>query len=187
MQGPAFSPTASISAGEMSPPLDRGEQVVAEAGSVTLGWQPRTILIWWLPGIVFLVLTQIEFQSPIVTAGLALFCIALFAFYAQDREVRPRAAKKVYILTDRRLLVGDAGAGTWRTIDLSDIAGTDMEDGPADRVVARLSAAATIVLRLRSLGPKGEARRVRIGPMRRPVEFRAAIDGASARPGRAGV
>jgi len=51
-----------------------------------------------------------------------------------------------------------------------------MEEGIADRAVRRLSGAATIVLILRAPGPKGEPRRVRIGPMRDPEGFRGSID-----------
>ncbi|MEA2646199.1 MAG: hypothetical protein QOE92_1282 [Chloroflexota bacterium] len=166
-----FSPAAT-------PPLEPGETVVAEATGVLLGWQPQTILIWWVPGAVFIILGWLEFRSVVVTVGLALFCVALFLFYARDREVRPRAGRKRYVLTDRRLLVGSPGPETaWRPLPLGDIGATRMEHGVADRVVAVLSSAATIVLELRAPGPRGEPRRLRIGPMRRPRGFQAAIDG----------
>jgi hypothetical protein len=158
-------------------PLDPGEAVVAEAAGVTLGWQPQTILIWWVPGLIFIGLAWLEFHSLVVVIGLTIFCAALFAFYASDREVRPRSRRKQYLLTDRRLWVGTPGPTVvWRPLPLEGIATTVMEDGIADRVVGRLSSAATIVLVMREPGPKGEPRRVRIGPMRRPAEFRAAID-----------
>lgn len=161
---------------QISPASDllEGEHVVAEAEGVRLGWQWQTILIWWLPGAVFIGLALVQFHSWLVAGGLLLFCAALFAFYASDREVRPRAGRRTYVLTDRRLLVVQP-AGT-RATPLTEIASTHMEDAPADRAVATLSAAATIVLQLRAPGPKGEPRRLRIGPLRRPVEFRAAID-----------
>jgi hypothetical protein len=159
--------------------------MVVEARGVRLGWQWRTILIWWVPGIAFIALAMIQFHSWAVTIGLALFCAALFAFYASDREVRPRAGLKRYVLTDRRLLIGSP-AGAWREIGLSDIRATRMESGPADRLVARLSHAATIVLELNAPGPKGEPRRSRIGPLRQPEAFRTAIDLQVAAGDRAG-
>ena len=148
------------------------------ADGVLLGWQLRTVLIWWIPGLVFTAVAWLESQSWVVTLGVLLFCTALFAFYANDREVRPRSRGKRYVLTDRRLLVGatTTPGSSWRPMALDDIARTRMEEGLMDRVVARLSGAATIVLELNSLGPKGEPREVRIGPMRRPVDFRRALD-----------
>jgi hypothetical protein len=174
-----FSPDdADTTAGaEAGPPLEPGETVVADAPGVLLGWQLQTVLIWWVPGVVFIALGWLEFRSVVVTIGLALFCIALFLFYAGDREVRPRSGRKRYILTDRRLLVGTPGSPpAWRPLALSEIAATRMENGVADRAVAVLSSAATIVLELRAPGPRGEPRRMRIGPMRRPRQFQAAID-----------
>lgn len=158
-------------------PLEPGEAVLAEAAGVVLGWQLQTVLIWWIPGAVCIALGWIEFRSVVVTLGLALFCVALFLFYAGDREVRPRAGRKHYVLTDRRLLVGSAGTpAAWRPLAVAEIAATRMENGLADRAVALLSSAATIVLELRAPGPRGEPRRLRIGPMRRPHGFQAAID-----------
>jgi hypothetical protein len=61
-------------------------------------------------------------------------------------------------------------------VPLADVARTAMERGLADVAVARLSGAATIVLIYSTPGPKGEPRRLRIGPMRRPEAFRAALD-----------
>jgi hypothetical protein len=144
---------------------------------VALGWQPRTILIWWAPGIIFVTLAWIQTRSLVVTLGLAFFCLGLFAFYAFDREVQPRSSRKRYVLTDQRLLIGASREPEkWRTVELAGIAGTRMEEGLADRVVRRLSAAATIVIVFNSLGPKGEPRRLRIGPVREPEAFRQAID-----------
>jgi hypothetical protein len=158
-------------------PLQPGESILAEADGVVLGWQARTILIWWLPGIVFIALAWLETRSVVVTAGLVVFCIGLFLFYASDREVRPRSRRRRYVLTDQRLLIAAAGeAPDWRPLDLADVASTLMEEGIADRAVRRLSGAATIVLILRAPGPKGEPRRVRIGPMRDPERFRGSID-----------
>ena len=158
-------------------PLQPGESILAEAEGVVLGWQARTILIWWLPGLVFIALAWVETGSVVVTAGLTVFCAALFLFYANDREVRPRSRRRRYVLTDRQLLILAAGeTGDWRPLDLGDVASTAMEEGIADRAVRRLSGAATIVLVLRSPGPKGEPRRVRIGPMRGPEAFRDLID-----------
>ena len=172
MQQAAFSPTAAAD----PPPLEAGESILAEAQGVRLGWQPRTILIWWLPGLVFIAVGQLEFRSWPVTLGLAVFCAALFAFYAQDREVRPRSGARRYVLTDRRVLIGAVDASAWRPVPLAEIARTEMEHGLADIAVARLSGAATIVLVLGAPGPKGEPRRLRIGPMREPEAFRAALD-----------
>ncbi len=154
--------------------LDPGERVLAEAAGVRLGWRWQTVLIWWLPGIVFIALGQLEFRSVPVTLGLLGFCAVLFLFYASDREVRPRGGSRRYLLTDRRLRIGNGAA--WRDVPLSEVAATHMESGPADLMVARLSGAATIVLELRQPGPKGEPRRLRIGPLRRPRDFRAAVD-----------
>jgi hypothetical protein len=157
-------------------PLLPEESILAEAEGVFLGWQTRTILIWWLPGVIFIALAWLETRSVVVTAGLAAFCIGLFLLYANDREVRPRSRRR-YVLTDQRLLIAAAGeASDWRPLDLADVASTLMEEGLADRAVRRLSGAATIVLILRSPGPKGEPRRVRIGPMRDPEGFRGSID-----------
>ena len=138
-----------------SPELLPGERLVAEAEGVRLGWQWQTVLIWWLPGVIFIALAVVEFHSWLVAGALALFCIALFAFYASDREVRPRAGRRTYVLTDRRLLVLQPGGQ--RETSLSEIAATHMESAVADRAVATLSAAATIVLQLRTPGPKGGA------------------------------
>jgi len=157
--------------------LRPGENVLARADGVLLGWQARTVVIWWLPGLVFIGLSQVEFHSWLVTVALFIFCAALFIFYASDSEVRPRGSRKRYVLTDQRLLIGAADrARTWRTVELAEVAGTHMEKGVVDRAVARLSGAATIVLEMRDPGPKGEPRRVRIGPMRDPDDFRTAID-----------
>lgn len=157
--------------------LRTGEAVVARAEGVVLGWQLRTILIWWLPGLLFIALGQVEFQSWVVTAGLFAFCALLFAFYASDSEVRPRRSRKRYVLTDRRLLIGAVDAQVpWRAVELGEVAGTRMEKALMDRAVARLSSAATIVLEMREPGPKGQPRRVRIGPIREPDAFRAALD-----------
>jgi hypothetical protein len=172
-----FSPAALL---PPSPPLEPGETVLAEAAGVKLGWQPRTILIWWLPGLLFIALAQAEFRAWAVTAGLAVFCVALFAFYAQDREVRPRVGRRRYVLTRRRVLVGSGESESWRPVAVAEIARTEMEHGLADLVVARLSGAATIVLIMATPGPKGEPRRLRIGPMRDPEGFRAALDAAIA-------
>lgn len=166
-----------------SPPLEPGESVLAQASGVVLGWQPQTILIWWIPGLIFIALAWVETASPVVTLGLAGFCTGLFLFYASDREVRPRGSRRQYVLTDRRLLLAGAGEPIkWRPLDLVDVASTRMEEGLADRAVRRLSGAATIVLELRAPGPKGEPRRTRIGPMRQPELFRSAIDGQLGRP-----
>jgi hypothetical protein len=169
-------------------PLLPEESILAEAEGVVLGWQTRTIVIWWLPGVIFIALAWLETRSAVVTAGLAAFCIGLFLFYANDREVRPRSRRR-YVLTNQRLLIAAAGEPSdWRPLDLADVASTLMEEGLADRAVRRLSGAATIVLILRSPGPKGEPRRVRIGPMRDPEGFRDSIDarlgsGSAAAPG----
>ena len=185
MQQPGFSPAPGDvmdADPTTAPPLEAGERVVAEAAGVVLGWQPQTILIWWVPGLVFIGLALLQFRSWIVVAGLTLFCAALFVFYASDREVRPRSRRKNYVLTDQRLLIGTPGPPmVWRPVLLEAIGATRMENGLADRVVGRLSAAATIVLEMRDPGPKGEPRRIRIGPMRRPEAFRAEID-ARVRP-----
>jgi hypothetical protein len=158
--------------------LEPGESIILRAPGVVLGWQPQTILIWWIPGLIFIALAWIETASPVVTVALAAFCAGLFLFYASDREVRPRGSRRQYVLTDRRLLIAAAGEPRrWRPLDLRDVASTSMEEGLADRAVRRLSGAATIVLELRDPGPKGEPRRTRIGPMRRPELFRSAIDG----------
>ena len=162
-----------------APPLGPGERVRAEAVGVVLGWQPRTILIWWVPGIVFILLAWLETRSVVVTVGLAVFCLGLFAFYAMDREVQPRSSRKRYALTDQRLFISAADhPDQWRPVELAEISGTTMEEGLADRAVRRLSGAATIVLVFDSPGPKGEPRRLRIGPMRQPEDFRQAIDAA---------
>lgn len=173
-----FSPGGQAGPASTPLPLQPGETVLVEADGVVLGWQPRTILIWWLPGIVFVALAWLETRSWVVTVGLAAFCAGLFLFYSFDREVRPRSRRRRYVLTQRRLLVASAGDPTeWRPLELSDVSATRMEDGLADRAVRRLSGAATIVLQLRSPGPKGEPRTLRIGPMRRPEDFRRSIDG----------
>ncbi len=157
---------------------------MAEADGVVLGWQARTILIWWLPGMIFVALAWLETRSPAVTAGLAAFCVGLFLFYSFDREVRPRSRRRRYVLTERRLLIASAGEPSdWRPLDLAEVAATRMEDGIADRAVGRLSGAATIVLQLRLPGPKGEPRTLRIGPMRRPGDFRRSIVRSSSSPG----
>jgi hypothetical protein len=170
-----FSPKVSGEA--VAPALRSHEGVIAEALGVALGWQPRTILIWWIPGIIFVALAWFQTRSAVVTLGLAFFCLALFAFYAFDREVQPRSARKRYVLTDQRLLIGTGDdPDKWRSVELAGISGTRMEEGLADRVVRRLSAAATIVLVFKTPGPKGEPRRLRIGPMRDPEGFRQAID-----------
>jgi hypothetical protein len=170
----------------MAPPLLDGESEEAVAEGVMLGWQARTVLIWWVPGLVFIALAWYQFRSLAVTVGLLLFCGALFLFYASDREVRPRSSRKRYVLTRDRLLICQAASGrqnsasetavTWRALPLGDIASVTMEDGLADVVVARLSGAATIVLQLRAPGPKGEPRRLRIGPMREPNAFRERLE-----------
>ena len=179
-----FSPTGEPASTGDAPSLDAGESVVAEADGVVLGWQPRTILIWWLPGVVFAALAWLETRSLVVTIALVLFCAGLFLFYSFDREVRPRSRRRRYVLTQRRLLIASAGgAADWRPVDLGDIAVTRMEEGAADRAVRRLSGAATIVLQLRSAGPKGEPRTIRIGPMRSPEVFRRSIDAQLARAG----
>jgi hypothetical protein len=160
-----------------APPLEPDESVVASAEGVVLGWQLRTVLIWWLPGLVFIALGQVEFHSWVVTAGLLAFCALLFAFYASDSEVRPRGSRRRYVLTDRRLLIGAVDRQLpWRTVELSEMAGTRMEKALVDRAVARLSGAATIVLEMRDPGPKGQPRRIRIGPMREPDTFRDALE-----------
>jgi hypothetical protein len=170
-----ISPAAPASAPE-DPPLLPGEGILIRADGVVLGWQPRTVLIWWLPGVVFIALAYVQFRSLLVTVLLAVFCAALFAFYASDSEVRSTGSRKRYVLTDRRLLIGSVDlAAPWRSIELAGVGATHMEKGLMDRVVARLSGAATIVLELRDPGPKGQPRRVRIGPMRRPDAFREAI------------
>ena len=151
--------------------------VMAEAAGVVLGWQPQTILIWWLPGVTFVVLAWLETRSAVVTVALAAFCLGLFLFYSFDREVRPRSRRRRYLLTQRRLLIASAGESLdWRPLDLDEVAETRMEEGLADRAVRRLSGAATIVLLLRSPGPKGEPRTIRIGPMRNPEAFRRSLD-----------
>jgi len=144
---------------------------------VLLGWQWRTVFIWWLPGLVFIALGQLEFHSLVVTAGLFLFCAAMFAFYSSDSEVRPRGSRKRYVLTDQRLLISAVDpALAPRVVELGEVGATRMEKGLMDRAVARLSGAATIVLEMRDPGPKGQPRRVRIGPMRDPDSFRDAIE-----------
>lgn len=172
--------TAQISPSTLeppAPPLRAGESVVSIAEGVLLGWQWRTVLIWWMPGLVFIALGQLEFHSLVVTAGLFLFCAAMFAFYASDSEVRPRGSRKRYVLTDQRLLTAAVDpALAPRTLELGEVAATRMEKGLMDRAVARLSGAATIVLEMRDPGPKGQPRRVRIGPMRDPDAFRDAIE-----------
>ena len=160
----------------LEPELEAGEALLAEASGVRLGWQWRTIAIWWLPGALFVALAWIQFRSLIVTLALALFCIGLFAFYSFDREVRPRRSGRRYLLSDRRVLV--EGDGSWRAIPLSDIASTRMDTGLMDLAVARLSGAATILLELRTPGPRGEPRRTRIGPMRAPEIFRERLEAA---------
>lgn len=177
MTAPEISPSSSDAATATEPELRPGEAVLARAEGVLLGWQLRTVVIWWLPGLVFIALAQVEFHSWLVTVALFIFCAALFVFYASDSEVRPSGSRKHYILTDQRLVIGDAAkARAWRSVELSAVATTRMEKGAVDRAVARLSGAATIVLEMRDAGPKGQPRRVRIGPMREPDEFRAAID-----------
>ena len=177
MDAGRFSPTATEAAAPESPPLEPGESIIARASGVVLGWQPQTILIWWVPGLIFIALAWIETASPAVTLGLAGFCAGLFLFYASDREVRPRGSRRQYVLTERRLLIAAAGEPlNWRPLNLDDVVSTRMEEGLADRIVRRLSGAATIVLVLRAPGPKGEPRRTRIGPMRQPELFRSAID-----------
>ncbi len=178
MEQRRFSPGSQAGLASTPLPLQPGEAVVAEADGVVLGWQARTILIWWLPGIVFVALAWVETRSLVVTVGLAAFCVGLFLFYSFDREVRPRSRRRRYVLTERRLLVAATGdPPAWRPLELSEVAATRMEEGLADRAVRRLSGAATIVLQLRSPGPKGEPRTLRIGPMRRPEDFRRSIDG----------
>lgn len=171
---PDREPGSSLGA---DPVLRDGESVVARADGVVLGWQLSTILIWWLPGLVFIGLGQLQFHSAMVTIGLFAFCALLFAFYASDSEVRPRGSRKRYVLTDRRLLIGALDRDVpWRTVELAEVAATRMENGLTDRAVARLSGAATIVLELRDPGPKGQPRRLRIGPMKRPEAFRYDVD-----------
>lgn len=174
-----FSPESVEGEARSLPPLGLGERVMGEAAGVVLGWQPRTILIWWTPGIIFIGLAWLQTRSVVVTLGLAFFCLGLFAFYAFDREVQPRSGRKRYVLTDQRLFIGTVDdPDQWRPVKLSEISGTRMEEGIADRVVRHLSGAATIVLVFESLGPKGEPRRLRIGPMRQPEDFRQALDTA---------
>ena len=171
-----ISPGAAL-AEPAAPPLEAGETIVSSADGVLLGWQWRTVLIWWLPGLVFIALAQLEFNSVIVTLGLFVFCLAMFVFYSSDSEVRPRGSRKRYVLTNRRLLIGALDRDVpWRPVELAGVSGTRMEKGLVDRAVARLSGAATIVLEMRDPGPKGQPRRVRIGPMREPDDFRSAID-----------
>jgi hypothetical protein len=172
-----FSPDTPEAEAPATPPLGVGERVVADVTGVVLGWQPRTILIWWVPGIIFIALAWLETRSLVVTLGLGIFCLGLFAFYAFDREVQPRSSRKRYVLTDQRLFIGAVDdPEQWRPVELADLSGTRMEEGLADRAVRRLSGAATIVLIFSTLGPKGEPRRLRIGPMRQPEDFRHAID-----------
>jgi hypothetical protein len=172
-----FSPGGEAGPASSSPPLQPDEVVVAQADGVVLGWQARTILIWWLPGVLFVGLAWLETRSLVVTAGLAAFCVGLFLFYSFDREVRPRSRRRRYVLTQRRLLIASAGEPSdWRPLELAEVAATRMEEGLADRAVRRLSGAATIVLQLRLPGPKGEPRTLRIGPMRHPEGFRSSID-----------
>ncbi|HEY8740967.1 MAG TPA: hypothetical protein VIN56_10285 [Candidatus Dormibacteraeota bacterium] len=175
---PEISPSAAPgSPAGAGPDLREGEAEVTRADGVILGWQLRTVLIWWLPGLVFVGLGFVEFHSLVVTLGLLVFCALLFAFYASDSEVRPRGSRKRYLLTNQRLLTGAADRDvTWRPIELAGIATTHMEKGLMDRAVARLSGAATIVLEMRDPGPKGQPRRVRIGPLREPDAFRDAIE-----------
>jgi hypothetical protein len=159
------------------PALEPGERQISVADGVLLGWQARTVIIWWIPGLVFIALSQVQFRSWPVTIALTVFCLGLFWFYAADREVRPRSNRKQYVLTSARLWIGRSGdPGEWREVALGDVASTVMETGFADNAVRKLSGAATIVLVFRAPGPKGEPRRLRIGPLRRPTEFRAAID-----------
>jgi len=133
-----FSPSDNFEETAAAVPLQPGELILAEADGVVLGWQARTILIWWLPGIVFIALAWLETRSVVVTAGLAAFCIGLFLFYASDREVRPRGRRRRYVLTDQRLLIAAAGEPPeWRPLDLADVASTLMEEGIADRAVRR--------------------------------------------------
>src|SRR5258708_4700011 len=160
-----FSPGGHTGLTPSPPPLQPGEAVVAEADGVVLGWQARTILIWWLPGMIFVALAWLETRSPAVTAGLAAFCVGLFLFYSFDREVRPRSRRRRYVLTERRRLIASAAGPPPRP-----------PRHIADGAVGRLSGAATIVLQLRLPGPKGEPRTLRIGPMRRPGDFRRSID-----------
>src|SRR6202165_2325270 len=167
-----FSPAAIAAEALESPPLEPGESVIARASGVVLGWQPQTILIWWIPGLVFIALAWIQTASLVVTFGLAVFCAGLFLFYASDREVRPRGSHRQYVLTDRRLIIAAAGKPPrWRPLDLGDVASTRMEEGLADRVVRRVSGAAAIGIELRAPGPKGEPRRMRIGPLRQAELF----------------
>ena len=176
---PGISPNPSADEQGPAPPLEPGEKITAEADGVVLGWQPRTILIWWSPGVIFIALAWLQTKSILVTLGLAFFCIALFAFYAFDREVQPRSSRKRYVVTDHRLLIGEVDRPDhWRPVELGEVSGTVMEEGLADRIVRRMSGAATIVLEFNSPGPKGEPRRLRIGPMRQPENFRHAIDTA---------
>src|ERR1700682_2704427 len=104
-----FSPAAIAAEALESPPLEPGESVIARASGVVLGWQPQTILIWWIPGLVFIALACIQTALLVVTLGLAVFCAGLFLFYASDREVRPRGSHRQYVLTDRRLIIAAAG------------------------------------------------------------------------------
>jgi hypothetical protein len=173
---PQISPATEAPPADQQPELRAGEQVLLEAEGVVLGWQLRTVLIWWLPGLVFIALAQAEFRSWGVTLALTLFCLGLFAFYAFDSEVRPRGGRRRYLLTDERLVIGAAHGGAWRSVELAEVATTRMEKGLVDRVVARLSGAATIVLEMRDPGPKGQPRRVRIGPLREPDAFREQVD-----------
>jgi hypothetical protein len=172
---PASEPSAVARLQADEPSLSSGENVLADAPGVRLGWQLSTIVIWWVPSAVFGVLAWVEFRSVGVTVGLLVFCLLLFLFYSSDREVRPRSGSRRYVLTDKRLLIGTLGSG-WRDVPLSDIAITRMEEGAADRAVAYLSRAATVVLELRAPGAKGEPRRLRIGPLREPRAFRSMID-----------
>ena len=172
-----MSPKSPATAVVDGPTLRPGEIVVATAGGVLLGWQWRTVLIWWLPGLVFIGLAQFEFRSLVVTLGLFIFCLAMFAFYSSDSEVRPRGGRRRYVLTDQRLMIGAPNRDlAWRPVELLEVAATRMEKGMVDRAVARLSGAAPIVLEMRGPGPKGQPRRVRIGPMRDPDGFRQAIE-----------
>ncbi|HEV1997999.1 MAG TPA: hypothetical protein VGR61_07720 [Candidatus Dormibacteraeota bacterium] len=172
-----ISPNTAGGPEPTGPRLQPGEHLVTTAEGVLLGWQWRTVLIWWLPGLVFIGLGQLEFHSLVVTAGLLVFCAAMFAFYSSDSEVRPRGSRKRYLLTDRRLLIAAVDPTLPpRALDLTEVATTRMEKGLMDRAVARLSGAATIVLEMRDPGPKGQPRRLRIGPMREPDAFRDAIE-----------
>src|SRR5258708_36710122 len=164
-----FSPGGQAARASSSPPLLPDEVVVAQADGVVLGWQARTILIWWLPGVIFVVLAWRESRSLLVTAGLAALCVRLFLLYSLDRHVRPRSRRRRYVLTQRRLLIASAGdPSDWRPPEVAGGAATRMEEGIADRAVRPLSGAATIVLWLRPPGPKGAPPAPPVCPMAPP-------------------